>query len=222
MIAQFALLISLGYFVSAQENMERIRFRASSFEPLINDAASRYGIDPNLLWTIAYLESRFNPAAISYKDGAPCAIGLMQFVPATAKRYGLSNPQDPRQAIDGAAHYLRDLTVRFGGRLDLVLAAYNAGEGAVEAYRYGRRLILPNGKVVNPNEISTGGVPPYSETRAYVARGEIVFRTISSEKIFARPPKVDRDVAVGTSIYVQAMRPAISNRSAKSLYANER
>lgn len=220
-MAHVVLLILLVHDIGAQEKIEKARVRARLFEPMINDAARRYNIDPHLLWTIAYLESRFNPRAISYKDGVPCAFGLMQFVPATAKRYGISNLEDPRQAIDGAARYLRDLMARFGGRNDLVLAAYNAGEGTVEAYRDGRRLILSNGKVVNPNAIMSGGIPPYRETRAYVARGELVFRAISAQKNCAQPSKVKLDVAVEASIYVNATRPGITGRSAKSLYVNQ-
>jgi hypothetical protein len=92
----------------------------------------------------------------------------MQFMPDTARRYGLENPHDPRAAIDAAAHYLRDLLFRFNGRLDLALAAYNAGEGTVESFLTGRPLRLTNGKIINPHGVVTGGVPPYAETKYYV------------------------------------------------------
>ncbi len=92
----------------------------------------------------------------------------MQFMPDTARRYGLQNPHDPRAAIDAAAHYLRDLLIRFDGRLDLALAAYNAGEGTVESFQTGRPLRLTSGKIINPRGLTTGGLPPYSETRTYV------------------------------------------------------
>src|SRR5688572_32956118 len=123
--------------VLGQDSFEEVRKRARQFEPMILAAASRYHVDPHLLWIIAYLESRFNPQAISYKDGRPCAFGLMQFVPSTAKQYGLTNPHNSREAVDAAARYVRDLLKRFDGRGDLVLAAYNAGEGTVEAFRDG-------------------------------------------------------------------------------------
>jgi hypothetical protein len=132
-----------------------------------------------LLWTIAYLESRFRKDAISYKDGKPCAYGMMQFIPPTALRYGLTNPHDPLQAIDAAARYVRDLQRRFGPRGDLILAAYNAGEGTVEAFRSGKTLVLPNNKVINPRGFRTDGIPPYKETRNYVSRGEIIYRNIA-------------------------------------------
>jgi soluble lytic murein transglycosylase-like protein len=189
-----ALIIQLTFtlLVAAnghgQEREENLPGRAKLYEPLIASAAARYGIDPRLLWTIAYLESRFQPHVISYKDGRPCAYGLMQFIPATAQRYGLKNPLDPTQAVDAAARYVRDLQVRFGGRGDLVLAAYNAGEGTIEAFRDGKKLVLQNGKVINPNSIRTGGMPPYRETREYVARGKIIYERISRAGLFLPRP----------------------------------
>jgi len=92
----------------------------------------------------------------------------MQFMPATAVAYGLQNPHDPKAAIDAAAHYLRDLLRKFGGRVDLALAAYNAGEGTVESFQTGRPLALATGKIINPHRLITGGMPPYRETQQYV------------------------------------------------------
>jgi len=92
----------------------------------------------------------------------------MQFMPETATRYSLRNPHDPKSAIDAGARYFRDLIRKFDGRIDLALAAYNAGEGAVEAFRKGRSLRLANGRVINPAKAITGGIPPYRETREYV------------------------------------------------------
>ncbi len=169
--------------VQGQDSLEKLKNRARSFEPIIVAAANRYGVDANLLWTIAYLESRFDPRAVSYKDGRPCAFGLMQFEPATAQQYGLTNPHNPREAVDAAARHVRDLLKRFHGRGDLVLAAYNAGAGTVEAYRVGRRLVLQNGKVINPKAIRTGGIPPYAETRAYVARGTLIYKNIARKNL---------------------------------------
>lgn len=161
-----------------------VRTRASLYEPLIALAAQRHSVDPSLLWTIAYLESRFRQEAISYKDGKPCAYGMMQFTAPTAARYGLKNPHDVREAIDAAARYVRDLQKRFGARGDLILAAYNAGEGTVEAFREGRKLVLPNNKIINPSGTRTGGIPPYVETRDYVARGKVVYQSISRTGLF--------------------------------------
>jgi soluble lytic murein transglycosylase-like protein len=92
-----------------------------------------------------YAESGFNPFA---RSGAG-AEGIAQFMPGTASAYGLENPYDPGAAIDAQAHLMSDLLRRFGGKVALALAAYNAGTGAVER---------------------AGGLPPFAETRAYVAR----------------------------------------------------
>ena len=99
---------------------------------------------------------------------------MMQFMPAAARRYGLSDPFDPAQAVDAAARYLRDLQKMFGPRLDLILASYNAGEGAVKAFRCGRKLILSDGRVINPGRIKSA-IPPYRETVNYVTNGAQVF-----------------------------------------------
>lgn len=166
------------------EASQKLLARASLYEPLIASAARRYNVDPRLLWTIAYLESRFRQGAISYKDGKPCAYGMMQFTAPTAARYGLKNPHDVGAAIDAAARYVRDLQMRFGARGDLILAAYNAGESTVEAFRIGKKLVLPNMKIINPAGIQTGGIPPYQETREYVERGKIVYQSISRSGLF--------------------------------------
>jgi soluble lytic murein transglycosylase-like protein len=229
-------------YVQAQET--DVRQRAKSYEPLIAAAAQRYGVDPRLLWTIAYLESRFRQGAISYKEGKPRAYGMMQFTAPTAARYGLKDPHSVREAIDAAARYVRDLQERFGARGDLILAAYNAGEGTVEAFRDGRKLKLRTGKLVNPNGIRTGGVPPYLETREYVARGKTVYQSISRQGLFvvparspsrasAEPPaakNTESEVPRELSIYTlpsgkkQTSKPALktskSARLAESIYVN--
>lgn len=145
--------------------------RAAVYEPLMLEAGARYGVDPRLLWTVAFLESRFQCDAVS--DAG--ARGMMQFMPATAMRFRLSDPHDPEASIVAAARYLRQLQQMFDHRLDLILAAYNAGEGAVMAFREGRRLILSNGKVINPHGLRTGGVPPYRETIDYVNNGVALY-----------------------------------------------
>ncbi|HEY5609864.1 MAG TPA: lytic transglycosylase domain-containing protein [Thermoanaerobaculia bacterium] len=109
-----------------------------------NEAAKAHGIDPRLLTLVARRESAFNPQAVS-RVGAQ---GVMQLMPDTARFLGVANAFDARQNIFGGARYLKMLLQTFRGDLDLTLAAYNAGPGAVEKYR---------------------GVPPYRETLAYVA-----------------------------------------------------
>lgn len=189
-------LLSPDAFCQAQKRSlptKTWRTRAKVYEPLIRSTAERYKVDPNLLWTIAYLESRFRHNAVSYKNGKPCAYGLMQFTGATAIRYALTNSHDPRESIDAAARYVRDLQTRFGPRIDLILAAYNAGEGTVEAFREGRTLVLPNNKIINPQAQRTGGIPPYTETRQYVARGAIIYQQLTRSVIHRAAITVDNN-----------------------------
>ena len=228
-------LLSTDAFPQAQKRSRTTntwRTRAQVYEPLIASAAERHNIDRYLLWTIAYLESRFRHNAVSYKNGKPCAYGLMQFTDATALRYGLTNPHDPRESIDAAARYVRDLQTHFGPRVDLILAAYNAGEGTVEAFRDGRSLMLPNNRIINPRGRRTGGIPPYTETRQYVARGEIIYQELTRSVI----PRVSITVENNTldidhqdsfyfsgtariSIPEHTTKPARSNRKT-SIYVN--
>jgi hypothetical protein len=145
-----------------------------------------------VLWTIAFLETRFRPELVSPMK----ARGLMQFMPETARRFKLSNPHDAAAAIDAAARYVKQLAAQFDGRLELVLAGYNAGEGAVESYRNGRSLRTSTGKVINPRRIKTNGIPPYRETILYVKKGLLVFDRVTSAGVFspevitARPMRV--------------------------------
>lgn len=158
----------------------RMRERARIYEPFIAAAARKHGVDPRVLWTIAYLETRFRPELVSPAR----ARGLMQFMPGTARRFNLTNPHDGPAAIDAAARYVKELVGEFGGRLDLVLASYNAGEGAVDCYRTGRTIRTSAGKVINPRGIKTSGVPPYAETVSYVKRGLLVFSRVTSAGVF--------------------------------------
>jgi soluble lytic murein transglycosylase-like protein len=118
--------------------------RSAQYDGLISGAAKAATIQAALVRAVIVVESGFNPRAISKKG----AIGLMQLQPATARRYGVKNIYDPEQNVRAGARYLSDLLARFDSNLELALAAYNAGEEAVE--RYGRH------------------VPPYRETLAYV------------------------------------------------------
>jgi soluble lytic murein transglycosylase-like protein len=158
----FSVLLLLA--VSTPGQTQDVQHRQMQLEPLFDQTGRRYGLDARILKMICFVESRYRRSAVSPKG----AQGLMQFMPETAARYGLRNPNDPKAAIDDAARYLRDLLKRYGGRIDLALAAYNAGEGTVDSFITGKPLLLKGGKIINPRGAITGGIPPYSETRAYV------------------------------------------------------
>jgi soluble lytic murein transglycosylase-like protein len=152
--------------VAAQNHHDdrALRERAIRLEPFIVAAAMRYGIDARILRAICFIESGYRINVVSPKG----ARGPMQFMSDTAARYGLRDPHNPEQAIDAAARYFRDLLKKFAGRVDLAVAAYNAGEGAVSSFMTGKRLILSDGRIVNARRVVTGGIPPYLETQRYV------------------------------------------------------
>lgn len=172
--------------------------RALVFEPTILRIALEEQVDPHLLWTIGYLETRFRP----WLRSPVGAEGLMQFMPMTAARFNLVNPYQPEPAIRAAARYVRFLSNRFGGRIDSIFAGYNAGEGAVDAFLWGKP-VRSGKKIINQRGIKTvGGVPPYRETTAYVARGLIVYRLLQLNRKFpgafatsVYPPNISESVA---------------------------
>ncbi|MGZ4977069.1 MAG: lytic transglycosylase domain-containing protein [Methylobacter sp.] len=114
------------------------------FADVIADAANRHQVDVRLLHAVIQAESAYDARAISSAG----AVGLMQLMPDTARRYGVVNRNDPVQNIDGGTHYLKDLLKMFDSNLNLAIAAYNAGEGAVMRYN--------------------NSIPPYPETQNYV------------------------------------------------------
>jgi soluble lytic murein transglycosylase-like protein len=136
--------------------------------PSLNEAVRRetakYSIDPLLIYALIAQESGGRVRAVSPKG----ARGPMQLMPATAARFGVRNPHDVPQSVRAGVEYFVWLLDKFDGNVLLALAGYNAGEGAVEAYRAGRAIILPNGRIINPRRLRTGGIPPYPETRSYV------------------------------------------------------
>lgn len=119
----------------------------------IETFSRKYGIEPELVYAMIEVESAWNPRARSPKG----AVGLMQLLPETVARFGVQNPFGPRENVFGGIRYLRFLLDRFGGDLRFALAAYNAGEAAVE---------------------TSGGVPPYPETRTYVERVKSLYEKL--------------------------------------------
>jgi len=118
---------------------------SKQFDPIISDASKKYGLEAPLIKAVIKAESDFDPNAISHKG----ARGLMQIMPMNYRLLNVENPFDPHQSIDAGARYLRDMMDRYNGKLNLSLAAYNAGPGAVDRH---------------------GGVPPYQETEEYIER----------------------------------------------------
>jgi hypothetical protein len=133
-----------GFEARIREVMDR-PMPASPYDRTIGVLANRYRLDPDLIKAIAWVESGFRPEVVSPKG----AVGLMQLLPSTAAMYGVTDLTDPDQNLIAGVRHLRSLMNEFGGDLTLVLAAYNAGSGAV------RR---------------SGGVPDYRETRSYVSK----------------------------------------------------
>ena len=119
----------------------------AAMDDVINEVSRRYSMDPGLIATVISVESGFNGDAVSPKG----ARGLMQLMPATARQYGVKNPHDARENIEGGVAYLRDLTQRYKGDMRLALAAYNAGPEAVS---------------------KAAGIPNYRETRDYIQKIE--------------------------------------------------
>lgn len=126
-------------------NWNNVRLDVNSFTREILDACERWVVEESLVRAVIHAESSFRERALSDMG----AQGLMQLMPDTARRYGVSRPFEPRQNIDAGVRYLRELLDRFNGDYRLASAAYNAGPGAVSRH---------------------GGVPPYTETRNFVQR----------------------------------------------------
>ena len=146
-------------------------------------ASDKHQIDPDLITSVIHAESSFNPKALSRKG----AQGLMQLMPGTASRLGVTDAFDPYANVDAGTHYLRELLVRYNGDMAKALAAYNAGPLRVQQYN---------------------GVPPYRETRAYVAQ---VIREFNKKKIAART--ASRHPATKPSESPETSKPVDSNQN---------
>ena len=142
---------------SGQYYDQSLMARATQYDSIIEKAALSAAVEPNLLRAVIVVESGFNSRAVSKRG----AVGLMQLMPATAIRFGVSNPYDPKQNVHAGARYLKFLIDRFGQDVGLALAAYNAGEEAVDR----------NG----------GRIPPFAETMAYVPRVMKIYRMLAEQ-----------------------------------------
>jgi len=141
----------------------------ATIDGLIVESGRRNSVDPLLLYSIMHQESTFKPRALSHKG----ASGLMQLMPGTAARFGVSRIWDPKQNIEGGTRYMRWLLDKFEGNINLALAGYNAGEGAV--MKYGNRI------------------PPYRETQEYVRRITKRYSVIRDPFAASQANSVSRD-----------------------------
>jgi soluble lytic murein transglycosylase-like protein len=148
-------------------------------EEIVHEAAQRENLDPRLVASLVTVESAWNPTAVSHKG----ALGLMQLMPATAARLDVEDAFDPHDNVRGGVTELARLIDRYAGNLNLALAAYNAGEGAVARYR---------------------GVPPFAETRSYVERILSLYtgRTyrLSDPAVRRAPVRMVRDQSSGRTV----------------------
>jgi soluble lytic murein transglycosylase-like protein len=154
-------------YVNTGDTSTRVDWMTRSFRPgasamsartpadidlLVEQTASRFHVDPGLIRAVIRVESGYDPKAVSSKG----AMGLMQLIPATAQRFGVANPFDPKQNLEGGVNYLKYLLDLFGGDLSLSLAAYNAGEHSVQR---------------------SGGIPAIPETQDYVRKVTSIYQT---------------------------------------------
>ena len=141
-------------------------------EKLVREAADRHSVDAALVRAVIETESHWNPIAVSRRGAA----GLMQLIPTTAQRFGANDVFNPKQNVDAGVHYLKTLLERYNGNLDLALAAYNAGEGAVDRAH---------------------GVPAFRETRNYVQKVQNAYFRPGSGRLgdaWFNPRAIHKDV----------------------------
>ncbi|WP_376690432.1 transglycosylase SLT domain-containing protein [Wenzhouxiangella sp. EGI_FJ10409] len=148
---------NLGCYGTCRKGVDwqRTPLEPSAFDAEIQAASDIFGVDKALVRAIMHAESWFEPEAVSHAG----AQGLMQLMPATQRRFGVANPFDPLDNITAGVAYLAWLDEQFGGDLERIIAAYNAGENAVRRH---------------------DGIPPYPETREYVRRVNILYRRYRS------------------------------------------
>lgn len=151
------ILVSYSYIfpASRQEDLK------ARYDPIIQRLAAKYGVPADFVHAVIKAESNYDQFAVSDKG----ALGLMQLMPETAMKYGVLNVFDPEQNIEGGIKYLKDLIKQYNGDRNLVLAAYNAGQGAVEKHN---------------------GIPPYPETRNYLRKVEYNQPYIKTKTIIYR------------------------------------
>jgi len=155
-----------------QNSTARKGFNQQEIDAAINAAAARHNVDANLVRALVKVESNFNPNAVSRKG----AMGLMQLMPQTARSLNVTNPFNPEENIDAGVRHLKHLLESYGGNVQLSLAAYNAGQGAVAR---------------------SSGIPRFAETQNYVRRITRLYGGAEGSSYFSsasqEPVKVERD-----------------------------
>lgn len=143
-----------GYLNTNQNISEFRKLNSLPFSEYIDEASLKYNVSPDLIHAVIKAESAYNPYAISPQG----AQGLMQLMPDTAMQYGVTDSFSPEENIKGGTKYLKFLLDRYDGDINLAVAAYNAGEGAVDKY---------------------GDIPPYPETKAYVQKVSLFLEKVN-------------------------------------------
>jgi hypothetical protein len=167
----------------------------AEIDGFILDSCGRYGVDPLLIYAQMNQESSFKLRATSYKG----ARGLMQLMPATAARFGVTNIYDPQQNIEGGVKYMRWLLNTFNGDISLALAGYNAGENAVMKYGW--------------------SIPPYNETQNYVARISARYQSLRGGSPLVSMAVKPYPVAVQIPVPVEEKKPGSINIDERAVYA---
>ncbi|HZU41823.1 MAG TPA: lytic transglycosylase domain-containing protein [Terriglobales bacterium] len=160
--AEVRSYLNAGTHRNRYSNAPRFFVSSEQVDSAIEEAAARHDVDPNLVRAVVKVESNFNAHAVSAKG----AMGLMQLMPATARELNVSNPFDPQQNVDAGVRHLKHLLNNYNGDIRLTLAAYNAGQGAVERH---------------------GGVPRFRETQDYVKRITNLYWHGSSQGLLGGP-----------------------------------
>lgn len=144
-IAVLGFLFFLGLPFLEIKAEARPQSQDEAYNKIIKEVAEKHGLEPDLIHSIIRAESNYDPNAVSVRG----AMGLMQLMPETVKKYGVRNPFDPSDNIEGGVRYLKELSLLYSKQTKLVLAAYNAGQEAIRRY---------------------GGIPPYPETISYIEK----------------------------------------------------
>jgi soluble lytic murein transglycosylase-like protein len=176
----FLFLLALSFLKIKAE--AQLQSQDEAYNKIIKEVAEKHGLEPDLIHSIIRAESNYDPNAVSSRG----AMGLMQLMPETAKRYGVRNPFDPSDNIEGGVRYLKELSLLYSKQTELVLAAYNAGQEAIRRY---------------------GGIPPYPETISYIEKVKAKYSTpyIRVKTIIYKFHNASGEVVLTNSSYIYSL-----------------